>query len=57
MKIGAFHNFVAVEKRAPGEYQQVCQAGVEEDVVQRLGIANLSEEGAEAPGRCEGEAA
>jgi hypothetical protein len=48
MKIGAFDDVVAVEKRAPREDQQILEAGVEEDVVQRLGIVRLSEEGAEA---------
>src|SRR6266487_4594456 len=48
MKIGAFDDVVAVEKGAPGEDQQILEAGVEEDVVQRLGIVHLSEEGAEA---------
>ena len=48
MKIGAFDDVVAVEKRAPREDQQILETGVEEDVIQRLGIARLSEKGAEA---------
>jgi len=48
MKIGAFDDVVAVEKRAPGEDQQIPEAGIEEDVVERLGIVHLSEERAEA---------
>jgi len=48
MKIGAFDDVVAVEKRAPREDQQILEASVEEDVVERLGIVHLSEERAEA---------
>src|SRR5438552_12014743 len=48
MKIGAFDDVVAIEKRAPREDQQILEAGIEEDVVERLGIVHLSEERAEA---------
>ena len=47
MQIDAFDDVVAVEKRSPGEAQQVRQSGVDKNVVHRLRILNFVEEGAE----------
>ena len=47
MQIDAFDDVVAVEKRAPGEPQQVRQPGVGKNVVDRLRIPHFVEEGAE----------
>ena len=42
--VDAGDDVVAVEKRSPGEDQQVCEAGVQERVVDGLGIAQLAQE-------------
>ena len=47
MQIDAFDDVVAVEKRSPGEAQQVRQPGVDKNVVHRLRILHFVEEGAE----------
>jgi len=47
MQIDAFDDVVAVEKRSPGQAQQVCQPGVDEDVVDRLCILHFVEDCAE----------
>ena len=49
MDIDAFNNVVAIEKRAPGEDEQIRQSGIDKRVILRLGTAHFSEEGAEAP--------
>jgi len=47
MQIDAFDDVVAVEKRSPGEAQQVRQPGVDKNVVHRLRMLYFVEEGAE----------
>jgi hypothetical protein len=46
MQIDAFDDVLAVEKRSPGEAQQIRQTGVHKNVVHRLRIAHFVEEGA-----------
>jgi hypothetical protein len=48
--MGAFDDVVALEKRAPGDDQEVRQPRVGKHVVQRLGSPHLVEEDASAPG-------
>jgi hypothetical protein len=47
MQIDAVDDVVAVEKRSPGDAQQVRQPGVDKNVVHRLRIVHVVEEGAE----------
>ena len=42
--VGAGDDIRTVEKCAPGEDQQVREAGVQERIIDRLGVAHLSEE-------------
>jgi hypothetical protein len=49
MQIDAFDDVLAVEKRSPGQAQQVGQPGVDKNVVNRLRILNFVEKGAETP--------
>jgi hypothetical protein len=53
MKIGALDDVVAVEKRVPGEDQQIRDPGVEEGIVERLRIAHLTERAPSRPTRSE----
>src|SRR5918993_6018442 len=57
MNIDASDDVVAVEKRAPGAEQQVGQPDVEQGVIERLGLAQLTEEGTQAPDQVRLEAA
>ena len=47
MQIDAFDDVVAVEERPPSEAQQVRQPGVDKNVVHRLRILHVVEEGTE----------
>jgi hypothetical protein len=44
MDVGAGDDIRTVEKCAPGEDQQVREAGIQERIIGRLGVAQLSEE-------------
>ena len=42
--VGAGDDIRTIEKCAPGEDQQLREAGVQERIIDRLGVAQLSEE-------------
>ena len=48
MKIGASDDVLAVEKRAPGEDEQVRQSSIDEDVVHCFRIAHFPEKNSQA---------